>query len=163
MATNTRFAVAIHTAGMLALDGKLCVTSETIAKSVSTNPVVVRRVIAMLAKNGLVVVRKGKGGGATLARAAAEITLADVYKAIEPGPLLPIPRLAGSIRLGPEKPEGSISQSVGPVLTEFFAHAEAGMLRRLDDFTLADFIDAIQHRMNEHQQPPAKPARKAGS
>lgn len=163
MAANTRFAVAIHTAGMLALDSKFCVTSETIARSVSTNPVVVRRVIAMLAKNGLVLVRKGKGGGATLARPAAEITLADVYKAIDPGPLLPVPRLSGSVKLNPEKPEGAVSRSVGPVLTEFFAHAEAGMLKRLDEFTLADFIDAIQHRMNEHQQPPARPARKGSA
>lgn len=161
MAANMRFALAIHTAGMLALDGKLNVTSETIARSFNTNPVVVRRVISMLAKNGLVTVRKGKGGGAALARPAVDITLADVYKAIEPGPLLPVPRIAGAAaRVDSGKPESAVGRSVGPVLTEFFAHAEAGMLKRLDDFTLADFIDAVQHRMNEHQLPPARPVRK---
>lgn len=153
MAVNTRFAVAIHTAGMLALDERSSITSETIARSVSTNPVVVRRVIALLAKNGLVAVRKGKGGGATLARPAAEITLGEIYKATEPPALLPIPRMSGTIRLGPGKPECAVGRAVAPVLTEFFAHAESGMLKRLSDFTLADFIDAVQHRMAESDAP----------
>ena len=91
MASNTRFAVAIHTAGMLALADKLRVSSETIAKSVSTNPVVVRRVISLLAKHGLVEVRKGQAGGAALTRPPAEITLEDIHRAVELPPLMAVP------------------------------------------------------------------------
>ncbi len=82
MPLSTRFAVAIHTAGMLAVLGERePVTSEEVAKSVDTNPVVVRRVIAMLARRGLVHVRKGQHGGATLARPPESIRLDEIYRA----------------------------------------------------------------------------------
>ena len=59
-------------------------TSEYIAGSVNTNPVVIRRIVGMLKKGGLVVSTEGAGGGTELARLAGKITLAEVYRAVEP-------------------------------------------------------------------------------
>lgn len=141
MAANTRFAVAIHTAGMLALAEKMRVSSETIAKSVSTNPVVVRRVISLLAKHGLVEVRKGQAGGAVLTRHPAEITLEDIHRAVELPPLMAV------AKSGRENSDCPMASFVAPVLTEFFANAEAAYIERLGHFTLADVLAAIEQRM----------------
>jgi DNA-binding IscR family transcriptional regulator len=141
MPANTRFAVAIHTAGMLALAEKLRLSSETIAQSVSTNPVVVRRVISLLAKHGLVEVRKGQAGGAALSRPPGQITLDELYRAVELQPLMSVPKTPA------DGSKCQVARFVGPVLTEFFANAESGFLERLSRFTLADVLAAVEQRM----------------
>src|SRR5262245_23249210 len=57
------------------------VTSEVLARALTTNPVIVRRVMAGLRERGYVRSEKGHGGGWVLARDLAEITLRDVYEA----------------------------------------------------------------------------------
>ena len=56
------------------------VTSEQLAQAMTTNPVVVRRVMAGLREQGFVRAEKGHGGGWTLARDPSEIALADIYR-----------------------------------------------------------------------------------
>ncbi|ODP26394.1 putative HTH-type transcriptional regulator YwnA [Paenibacillus nuruki] len=81
MAYNSRFAVAIHTLSLLdASDGHI--TSEWIAASVNTNPVVIRRMISQLAKAEIVRTQPGVAG-AQMTRPAAEITLLDIYRAAQ--------------------------------------------------------------------------------
>jgi len=84
MRANTRLAVAIHILTLLALDNPKEVpnTSENLALSVNTNPVVVRRIIAMLKKAKLVNVKAGVGG-ASLARNPKDITWLDIYNAVK--------------------------------------------------------------------------------
>jgi len=77
-------AVAIHILLLLAsdsLDGPA--TSLRLAGSVNTNPVVVRRITGLLARAGLIRVRRGPGG-AMLARLPSAITLGDVWCAMNP-------------------------------------------------------------------------------
>ncbi len=56
-------------------------SSEMIANSVNTHPVMIRKIMGMLKKSGLVNVTHGKAG-AKLAQNLSEITLFDVYKAV---------------------------------------------------------------------------------
>lgn len=144
MASNTRFAVAIHTAGMLAVSDCMPVTSESIAQSVQTNPVVVRRVIGMLAKHGLVTVRKGQTGGATLSRPASQITLDEIYRAVGSGSLFRLPAPAG-------KCQCPIARFVGPVLLRVFGGAEEAMLERLRSVTLADVLRSVGSQMKSEK------------
>lgn len=65
------------------------VTSERLAKSIGTNPAVFRRTMAGLRKAGYVQSGRGHGGGWTLARPLSEITLLDVYNALDRPPCLP--------------------------------------------------------------------------
>jgi Rrf2 family protein len=91
MAVNTRFAVAVHIATALAYQSEESRTSDELAKSVNTNPVVVRRVLCALAKAGLIDVKEGKSGGSVLSKRPSEITLADIYRAVEPDPVFGVP------------------------------------------------------------------------
>jgi DNA-binding IscR family transcriptional regulator len=83
---STRFAVAIHVLVIFALDkenqGKSKLSSEDVARSVNTNPVVIRRIMTTLKKAGLLVVRQG-ASGAFLSRAPNKISLFDIYQAVK--------------------------------------------------------------------------------
>ena len=83
MATSSRFSVAVHVLTLLAWAGDESLKSEQIACSVNTNAVVIRRILCQLAKAGLVASQTGAAGGSRLARPAAEITLREVYRAVE--------------------------------------------------------------------------------
>ncbi len=86
---NQQFAFAVHIMTMLAYSGRV-VDSRTVAASVNTNPVVVRRLLLALRQAGLVTTRAGKHGGAKLSRKPDRISLLDIYKAVEPRPVISI-------------------------------------------------------------------------
>jgi Rrf2 family protein len=89
--TSGRFAMAAHALAVLA-NNREGVPSAYIASSVNTHAVFLRRILRDLVDAGLVVAREGRSGGYRLARPAARISLADVYRAIEPsGPIAPSP------------------------------------------------------------------------
>ncbi len=81
--------MAVHALGMLACEGERCpggvLSSSTIARSVKTHPVVLRRVLADLRRAGIVEIRRGKQGGVALARPASRITLRCVWEAVDDG------------------------------------------------------------------------------
>ena len=87
MAISSRFIVSVHILTLLAQSQGKPVTSEWLAGSASTNPAVIRKLLGMLAKAGLTTSQLGVGGGALLARPASEITLLDVYRAVDEGEL----------------------------------------------------------------------------
>ena len=82
MKISSRFTVAVHILSLISIQKNVLCTSEWIAGSVNTNPVVIRRIMGMLKKAGMVSVTSGTGG-ASLIRNLNEITLLDVYKAVE--------------------------------------------------------------------------------
>ena len=83
MQISSRFTIAVHTLLCIELfksDRK--VTSDFIASSVNVNPVIIRRLLQQLKKAGIVRVIRGSGGTDT-ARPLQEITLLDIYNAVE--------------------------------------------------------------------------------
>ena len=83
MAVNSRLASAIHIMSFIAHAGDDGNTSEAIAKSLQTNPVVVRKILKLLEREGLVALRQGRHGGVSLRHPASRITLGQIYKAVE--------------------------------------------------------------------------------
>jgi Rrf2 family protein len=83
MSTNSRMASAVHIMTFVAYVGDEGTTSEAIAKSLQTNPVVVRQILKLLEREGLVALRQGRHGGVSLRRPASRITLGQIYKAVE--------------------------------------------------------------------------------
>ncbi len=82
MQISSRFTVAIHILAALEIGNDKVCTSEVIASSIQNNPVVVRRIIGMLKKAKLVGVNIGCGA-AYLLKSVKDITLFDVYKAVD--------------------------------------------------------------------------------
>ena len=86
MSDSQKFPVASHALAYLAHKGALtpgaAVSSAELAASMPTNPVVVRRVTAMLARAGLIATRPGANGGAWLLRPGDQIKLDEVLRAV---------------------------------------------------------------------------------
>jgi DNA-binding IscR family transcriptional regulator len=86
MSDSQKFPVAAHALAYLAHKGAVnpavAVSSAELAQSMPTNPVVVRRVTAMLAKAGLIATRSGANGGAWLLKPAETIGLDEVLHAV---------------------------------------------------------------------------------
>jgi Rrf2 family protein len=124
------------------------VTSEALAKAMDTNPVVIRRVMSGLRDQGYVRSEKGHGGGWTLARDLATISLRDVYEAIGQPALLAVGNRT-------ETPGCLVEQAVNAALERAFDDAEALLLSRLGDVTLAmlsaDFHKRLGDRRNRHR------------
>ena len=82
MKISSRFSVAVHIISILQLYGNPMPTSEYIAGSVNTNPVVIRRILGMLKQAGIVDMKRGTGGS-YLVKSVENITMLDVYKAVD--------------------------------------------------------------------------------
>ena len=88
MAVNTQFSIAVHILAGLAYGcesgaggGEL--TSTYIAQSVNTSPSFVRRILSKLSKAGLVNTTTGKSGACRLGREPDQISLLDIYRAVD--------------------------------------------------------------------------------
>lgn len=106
------------------------VTSEVLAKAMGTNAVVIRRVMAGLRDRGYVRSEKGHGGGWVLDRDLKKITLRDVYDALGHPTLLAMGNRT-------EAPGCLVEQAVNAALDGAFRDAEALLLSRLGEVTLA--------------------------
>lgn len=82
MRVNTQFTIAVHALIMIAYFSDIRVTSEMVAESVGNNPVIIRNIYGKLKQAGILSVQRGTGHTA-LTRPAADITLWDVYEAVE--------------------------------------------------------------------------------
>jgi Rrf2 family protein len=138
MTTNTRFAVGIHILTLLARSRESPVTSEFIGRSVNTNPVVIRRVLGDLRRARLVIAHGGNGGGWRLERDADDITLADVYGAVEGEMLFPLHHK-------PPNPECPVGRHIQRALTERFAAAGVALTAELARTSVADMVRDISY------------------
>jgi Rrf2 family protein len=83
MATNTQFSIAVHLMIALGFDKGQQATSSHLAESINTSPSFVRRILAKLSKAGLVATTTGKSGFCLLAKKAEEISLLEIYRAVD--------------------------------------------------------------------------------
>lgn len=131
MNTNQQFSVSCHILAVLAAYPGIPVTSDAIAQSVATNPVVIRRVMSHLREHGLVDSRSGANGGWRLARAAHELSLREVYQAISNESIL------ATHHPNPECPIGS---NILGALDNVFDDAQEALELALGKFTVADVL-----------------------
>ena len=84
MQITSRFTVALHIFTCVEYFGnEQKVTSDFLAGSINTNPVIIRKILTQLKNAGLIEVARGTGG-ITVTKPLSEITFFDVYEAIEP-------------------------------------------------------------------------------
>lgn len=83
MQISSRFTIAVHILTAIEYFQKdYKVTSDFLAASVNVNPVVIRRTMSQLKNAGLIHVARGTGG-ATIAKPLDQITLLDVFNAVD--------------------------------------------------------------------------------
>ncbi|MFU8864284.1 MAG: Rrf2 family transcriptional regulator [Rhodobacterales bacterium] len=123
-------------------------TSDQIAKMISTNPVVVRRMMAGLRDLGIVTSEKGHGGGWQLARPLQEITLRDVYEAVGAPPLF---------NIGPqaEPADCLVEKAVDARLELTLRDAEERLLDQFAKTTVEDLAKDFEQRFEalKHGKP----------
>lgn len=138
MKITSRFSVAVHT--LLAIHtfgGEYKTTSEFIASSVNVNPVIIRRTLGSLKEAGIVEVKAGSGG-ATIIKPLRDISLLDVYKAVDsveddglfnfhdnPNPACPVGR------------------NIHAVLDGHLFDAQLAMERELQKVTFAELVEDL--------------------
>ena len=134
---NSQYSIAVHILTLLNSSSG-AVASAEIAGSVGVNPVVIRSVTGLLRKAGLLTTQRGVAG-AQLTRPARQISLLDVYRAVDaPESVLkvhPHPNLACPVGAGIQR-----------ALEEVYGQAQAALESRLAEVSLSDITRAV------HQQ-----------
>lgn len=135
MRINTKCSVAVHCLLFLHEYGETQrVTSGILAMSTGCNPVVIRNLISALKKAGIVEVAGGKGG-TKLCRSPEEITLYQIYEAVDPGcldDLVGIHPLPSALC--------PIGKNIRTVLTIPYEKLQADVKKSLESYTLADIV-----------------------
>lgn len=139
MKRDSRLSGVLHVLLHMA-ETKRPVTSEHLSMAMGTNPVVIRRIMAGLRDQGFVRSVKGHGGGWTLARDLSCVSLRDVYDA------LGAPNLFG-MGNRTEAPGCLVEEAVNAALDDTFAQAEALLLARFGEVTLATLHADFHSRM----------------
>jgi DNA-binding IscR family transcriptional regulator len=128
---STRFAVSLHILLSIARSPSGRATSIETARSVGTNPVVIRRLTSYLRQAGLV--RVTRHAGAELAHPASAITLAQVWAAVQGKErMLPVHR-------GPSKPI-ALAMVAPRLLRGVFDRAEEVLMQHLGTLTLDQLV-----------------------
>ncbi|MCO0597063.1 Rrf2 family transcriptional regulator [Peribacillus butanolivorans] len=137
MSISTRFSVGIHILSLLEINKEGVNTSEFIAKSVNTNPALIRKITGMLRNAGLVNVRPGIAG-ATLAKELSDITLLDVYQAVN---VVQDKELFG-IHDNPN-PACPVGRNIQDAIEPIFSIAELALEKALGVVTIEDIVKDI--------------------
>lgn len=127
---TSRYAIAIHILALIDLTPENAGSSEAIAESVGTNPVVVRSVIGPLRRAGLLETRQGVAG-ARLTRSPADISLLEVYRAVE------VRESVFRVHEHPH-PQCPVGSRIGGALRTVFGEAQRALEAQLEGVTLAD-------------------------
>jgi Rrf2 family protein len=118
MKADTKFSTAIHICLYLQYRGEKLLSSQEIAVSVATNPVVIRRVLAELKKKKLVGSAAGNQGGFYLMRPVDKISLWDIYQAVNDRELFQRPKI---------NEECPVSSNLAQLVKSPFQEAENAM------------------------------------
>ncbi|AFS70556.1 Rrf2 family transcriptional regulator [Exiguobacterium antarcticum] len=132
---NSRLAVSVHILALIATHPDQALSSEYIAGSVNTNPVVIRRLTGLLRHAGLLKTVAGKTG-ATLTKDPAAITLLMVYRAVEPKETL------FSMHEHPN-PACPVGRNIQSTLDDTFVRAQQALEAELEAETLSDVIHRL--------------------
>ncbi|MGE6555744.1 Rrf2 family transcriptional regulator [Exiguobacterium artemiae] len=132
---NSRLAVSVHILALIATHPDQALSSEYIAGSVNTNPVVIRRLTGLLRQAGLLQTVAGKTG-ATLTKDPAGITLLMIYRAVEPKETL------FSMHEQPN-PACPVGRNIQSTLDETFVRAQRALEAELEAETLSDILHRL--------------------
>ncbi|MGH7003951.1 MAG: Rrf2 family transcriptional regulator [Alphaproteobacteria bacterium] len=144
MKRNSRLSAVLHVILHMA-ERSSPMTSEELAICMHTNAVVVRRTMAGLRDAGFVRSEKGHGGGWVIARDLHSLTLRDIYNALGAPEFFALGNRT-------ETPDCLVEQAVNSALDNAFHEAEALIIERLGEVSLADLAADFHRRFDAHKQ-----------
>jgi Rrf2 family protein len=130
---SCRFAFAVHVMAVLALEKADCCSSSRLARTVNTNPVVIRRLLIELQAAGLISTLRGPHGGSLLKRKPAKVTLREIHNAVDQG---------NTFATHPNEPsaECPVGRKIAKVMERIQERANRALDRELEKMTLADVL-----------------------
>ena len=135
MPVNNQFSIAVHLMTGLGY-GASEATSASLAKSVNTSPSFVRRILAKLSKAELVCTRMGKTGSTSLARDPKDISLLDIYRAVDAPKAL-------AIHEYPVQASCPVSCGIKSTMDKVFDRSQEALEESLAATSLAEVIDGL--------------------
>ncbi|WP_054671817.1 Rrf2 family transcriptional regulator [Lentilactobacillus senioris] len=138
MKLSTRFSDAIHILAYLKIYQNTKLSSEEIAASVVTSPVVIRRLMSKLKAAGLIKTISGTPAP-ILTKSTDQITLLDIYMAVEGDTEL------FSIDRQTNPPDCIVGGNIQQVLTQYYDEVQAATQQKLESITLTQVIDNIRN------------------
>ena len=151
MQISSRFTMAIHMFACIDTFSDQKMTSDFMAGSIGTNPVIIRKLLQQLKAAGLVEVSRGTGG-VTVTRPLEEITFLDIYRAVECTPDQELFHFH-------ENPNQNcpVGRNIHHVLDDKLQQIEKAMEQKLAEITLAQVkndVDAWIAKENQVQPVP---------
>lgn len=137
MSISSRFSVGIHILTLIEVNKDGVSSSEYLARSVNTNPAMIRKIMGMLKKAGLIKVQPGIAG-AELAKDISDITLLDVYKAVN----VVKDNELFSIHENPN-PDCTVGRNIQKTIEPLFFSAQNAMEKVLENVTIGDVVKDV--------------------
>lgn len=123
----------------LAFSPKEVIGSQTLAASVNTNPVVVRRLLLALRRARLIETFTGKHGGARLRKKPNHISLVDIYDAVESRRVIPVNERKALKQC-------HVSCNMRSIMSSVAESTERVVRQHLRDITLAQLVRKVHPR-----------------
>jgi len=127
----------LHILTMLAKTCDERVKSDYLAKSVNTNPVVIRRLLCNLQEANLVVSQVGASGGTRLSKPPKDIKLSEIYKAVSPGEIF-------SLHSRTPNQDCPVGKNIEAILCRLQKEIDKTVEEKLAGYTLRDVLEMTE-------------------
>ena len=141
MKYSTKLSDAVHIIALIAINQDSALSSSAIATSIKTNPAFVRQIMMKLKKAGLMSSVTGHAKPA-LSRPAEQITLLDIYKAVEgEKPLLHLDTHTN--------PDCGVGINIQLALQDYYQEVQSAAENRMKGINLQNIIDLYRQKEND--------------
>ena len=141
----TKLSDAVHILAFLALNPGVNLTSDRIAESVQTNPSYIRQLMSALRKGGLLLSVKGHPRP-SLSREPSQITLLDVYRAVEGNK----PILHQDTHTNPAC---GVGVNIQLALADCYREIQESAEKKMREITLAEILERYYRKLNPDPVP----------
>lgn len=139
MQISSRFTIALHIFACIDVFGKdYKITSDFLAGSIQTNPVIIRKILSQLKEAELIEIHRGTGG-CELAKKPEEVTFLDVYKAVEPVEDGKLFRFHEN-----PNPECPVGKNIHALLDDMLVDFQSALEAEMKLYTLDDLNSGIE-------------------
>ena len=139
MQISSRFTMAIHMFACIDTFSNQKMTSDFMAESIGTNPVIIRKILQQLKAAGLVEVTRGTGG-VKVTKPLDQITFLDIYKAVECAPEEELFHFHEN-----PNPKCPVGKNIHGILDKRLLEVQSAMEEKLSKMTLEDVKKDMAH------------------